>query len=89
MEGPPMDSDVTPEASYEQKLTQLRDSILHKPPFTSGSLQLSPSDLSLFYKVNKDEHIARLGLCLDAIARSLQTLIITGISILSMQLLNS
>ncbi|KAI0248326.1 hypothetical protein BJV78DRAFT_1237562 [Lactifluus subvellereus] len=43
----------------EQLLTPLRTSIINKPPFASGSLQLPPSHLSLFYKVTNDDHAAR------------------------------
>jgi hypothetical protein len=42
----------------EQLLTPLRNSIVDKPPFVSGSLQLPPSLFSLFYKVTKDDHAA-------------------------------
>ncbi|KAI0256443.1 hypothetical protein BJV78DRAFT_1172342, partial [Lactifluus subvellereus] len=43
----------------EQLLTQLRASIINKPPFVSGSLQLPTSHLSLFYKATNDDHAAR------------------------------
>jgi hypothetical protein len=61
----------------QQNLTKLRNSIIHKPPFTGGSLHLSPSDFSLFYKINKDDHTARLVVSdiLTLSSRTLQTFI--------------
>jgi hypothetical protein len=73
MEDLPTDSGVTPSASYEQKLTNLRNSIIHKPPFTSGSLQLSLSDFSLFYKINTHDAPAR-SVYLDLIVHTFRTL---------------
>jgi len=43
----------------EQLLTPLRESIIDKPPYISGKLQLPDSCFSLFYKVAKDDHAAR------------------------------
>ncbi|KAF8495794.1 hypothetical protein F5888DRAFT_1615451, partial [Russula emetica] len=40
-------------------LTSLRESIVDKPPYISGTLQLPDSFFSLFYKVAKDGHAAR------------------------------
>ena len=54
----------------EHLLTPLRESIIHKPPFASGSLQLPPSHFSLFYQVTEDDHAARF-VDHDAIARPL------------------
>jgi len=42
-----------------QLLTPLRKSIIDKPPYVSGTLQLPASSLSLFYKTTKDDHAAR------------------------------
>ena len=46
-------------ADIEHLLTPLRESIIHKPPFASGSLQLRPSQFSLFYKISIDDRTAR------------------------------
>ena len=43
----------------EQLLTPLTESIVGKPPYISGTLQLPVSYFSLFYKVTKDGHAAR------------------------------
>ena len=40
--------------NIEQLLTPVRNTIVDKPPFTSGSLQLSASLFSLFYEVTKN-----------------------------------
>jgi len=45
----------------QQLLTSLRESIVDKPPYISGTLQLPDSFFSLFYKVAKDGHAARFG----------------------------
>ena len=37
----------------QEILTSLRESIVDKPPYTSGTLQLPSSCFSLFYKVTK------------------------------------
>ena len=46
-------------ARNRQLLTSLRESIIDKPPYISGTLDLPNSDFSLFYKVAKDDHAAR------------------------------
>ena len=46
-------------ARNKQLLTSLRDSIIDKPPYISGTLDLPDADLSLFYRVTKDDHAAR------------------------------
>ena len=51
---------VHPPGNIEQLLTALRESIIHTPLFASGSLQLPSSHLSLFYKITKGDHAARL-----------------------------
>jgi hypothetical protein len=43
----------------EQLLTPLRESIINKQPYISGTLQLPDSCFPLFYKVAKDDHAAR------------------------------
>jgi hypothetical protein len=43
----------------ERLLAPLRESIIDKPPYVSGTLQLPDSYFSLFYKVAKDDHAAR------------------------------
>ncbi|KAI0262427.1 hypothetical protein BC834DRAFT_972021 [Gloeopeniophorella convolvens] len=43
----------------EEKLKPLGESIMDKPPYASGTLQLPPSCFSLFYKVAKGERAAR------------------------------
>jgi len=43
----------------QQLLAPLRESIVDKPPFISGTLPLPDSCFSLFYKVNKDGRAAR------------------------------
>ncbi|KAH9956948.1 hypothetical protein BGW80DRAFT_1384939 [Lactifluus volemus] len=50
-----------PGESEEAKklLAPLRESIVHKPPFVGGSLQLPPSHFYLFYKNPKDDHGTR------------------------------
>jgi hypothetical protein len=77
--------------AVKEQLKPLRDSIVDRPPFTSGSLQLSPSDFSLFYKINKlkDDHTARLVVS-DILALSTRSLLIfitTDMSIFWMPLL--
>lgn len=42
-----------------QLLESLRDSIVNKPPYVKGTLQLPDSYFSLFYKVDKDGLAAR------------------------------
>ena len=44
----------------DQMLTSLRESIIDKSPLTSGTLQVSDSYLSLFYKTAREGHNARL-----------------------------
>ena len=46
-------------ARNKQLLTSLRESIIDKPPYISGTLDLPNADLSLFYRVTKDGHVAR------------------------------
>jgi len=43
----------------KQLLTPLRTSIIDKPPYVSGTLQLSASSFSLFYKTTEDDHACR------------------------------
>ncbi|KAI0275962.1 hypothetical protein BGY98DRAFT_1080774 [Russula aff. rugulosa BPL654] len=43
----------------QQLLTSLRESIVDKPPYISGTLELPDSFFSLFYKVAEDGHTAR------------------------------
>jgi len=43
----------------QQLLTSLRESIIDKPPYVSGTLQLPDSCFSLFYKLAKDGDAAR------------------------------
>ena len=43
----------------QQLLTPLRESIVDKPPYTSGTLRLPNSCFSLFYKTTKDTNNAR------------------------------
>src|SRR5579863_4505236 len=43
----------------QQLLTPLRESIVDKPPYTSGTLRLPNSCFSLFYKATKDSNNAR------------------------------
>lgn len=45
----------------QRLLTPLRESILDKPPYISGTLQLPDSFFSLFYKVSKGGQAARSG----------------------------
>ena len=46
--------------TYNQHLlTSLRESIVDKPPYISGTLQLPDSFFSLFYKSAKDGNAAR------------------------------
>ena len=48
------------EPTRSQKLsTALRESIVNRPPYTSGTLSLSDSCFSLFYKATKDGNDAR------------------------------
>jgi hypothetical protein len=48
------------EPTHIQKLlTPLRESIVNKPPYTSGTLRLPNSCFSLFYKAKKDGNDAR------------------------------
>jgi hypothetical protein len=39
----------------QQLLTSLRESIVDKPPYISGTLKLPESCFSLFYKLSKDD----------------------------------
>lgn len=43
----------------QELLTSLRESIVDKPPYTSGTLRLSDSCFSLFYKATKGGNDAR------------------------------
>ena len=45
--------------ALEQLLTPLRESIIDKPPYISGKLQLEDSSFSLLYRLPKDSHAAR------------------------------
>jgi hypothetical protein len=45
----------------QRLLTSLRESIVDKPPFISGTLQIPDSYFSLFYKLTKDGLAARFG----------------------------
>jgi len=45
----------------QELLTSLRESIVDKPPYTSGTLRLSNSCFSLFYKATKGGNDARFG----------------------------
>ena len=60
----------------QQLLTSLRQSIVDKPPYMSGTLKLPESFFSLFYKLSKDDDAARSGepLTLRAKAQSLNTI---------------
>jgi len=51
-----MDATVT---RVNQLLTPLHESIVNKPPYVSGTLQLPASSFSLFYKITKDGHASR------------------------------
>jgi hypothetical protein len=50
---------ATRSASVEELLTPLRDCILDKPHYISGTCGLPASCFSLFYKTIKDGHAAR------------------------------
>ena len=41
-------------------LTSLRESIIDKPPYVSGTMQLPDSRFSLFYQATEDQ-VARFG----------------------------
>jgi hypothetical protein len=43
----------------QKLLTPVRESIINKPPFISGKLELPASCFSLLYRVTKDGHEAR------------------------------
>ena len=45
----------------QQLVTSLRESIVDKPPYISGTLKLPESYLSLFYKISKGDDAARSG----------------------------
>jgi hypothetical protein len=45
----------------QQLLTSLRESIVDKPPYISGTLKLPESYFSLFYKLSEDDDAARSG----------------------------
>jgi hypothetical protein len=45
----------------QQLLASLGESIIDKPPYIDGTLQLPDSCFSLFYKVAKDGNAARFG----------------------------
>jgi hypothetical protein len=47
------------DARLKELLAPLQESIIHKPPFLAGSLQLPPSHFSLVYKVGKDDYPTR------------------------------
>ncbi len=55
-----LDSEAVHSARIGQLLTPLRESIINKPPYISGTLRLPASYFSLFYRVTKDDHNARL-----------------------------
>ncbi len=55
-----LDSEAAHPARIGQLLTPLRESIINKPPYISGTLRLPASYFSLFYRVTKDDHNARL-----------------------------
>jgi hypothetical protein len=69
-----------PLSRIKQLLASLRESITHKPPFVSGTLQLSPSHFSLFYNT-KNDHAAGF-VYADAITRSSRTFNFVDVSIL-------
>ncbi|KAH9953972.1 hypothetical protein BC827DRAFT_1272992 [Russula dissimulans] len=48
-----------PGERIERLLTPLRELIVNRPPFVSGTLKLPASSFSLFYKTTKDGHAAR------------------------------
>jgi len=48
------------ELHTQRLLGPLRESIVDKPPYTSGTLRLPTSCFSLFYKANKDGNDTRL-----------------------------
>ena len=50
---------MAPRTRTQQLLSSLRESIVDKPPYISGTLQLPESHFSLFYKEAKDSHDAR------------------------------
>jgi hypothetical protein len=52
-------TNVAPLPHVEQLLTPLRESVIDKPPFTSGSLQLPTPYLSLFYIITREHPTAR------------------------------
>jgi hypothetical protein len=69
--------------TYDQHLlTPLRELIVDKPPYMSGTLQLPTSCFSLFYKTKKDGNDTRLerhpghGLILPATWRPLADLLL-------------
>jgi hypothetical protein len=47
-------------ASIDRLLSSLGDPIIDKPPLASGTLQLPASHFSLFYKIARESHDARL-----------------------------
>ena len=57
-----MENSEEPTPTRDQELlTSLRESIVDKPPYTSGTLRLSDSCFSLFYKATKGGNDARFG----------------------------
>ena len=50
---------MAPRTRTQQLLSSLRESIVDKPPYISGTLKLPESHFSLFYKEAKDSHDAR------------------------------
>ena len=56
-----MENQNPDEPTHIQKLlTPIRELIVDKPPYTSGTLRLPGSYFSLFYKAKKDGNDARL-----------------------------
>jgi hypothetical protein len=72
----------------QQLLTKLRELIIDKPPYISGTLQLPDSYFSLFYKMTKDGNAARFGPFYSQVTSSLLTFL-SGTSTLPMLLMMS
>ena len=57
---PEFNETPSPLTHTQQLLTPLRESIINKPPYISGKLQLpAPACFPLLYKLTKDGHAAR------------------------------
>ncbi len=54
-----METEYSNLARIEEQLTPLRELIINKPPYVSGTLGLPASFFSLFYRTTKDSHNAR------------------------------